>query len=601
MPFLGRSTTDAMDPDTAIALRREHPFPPVRLSAFEDPADEKSSHGSQRYSSLIGFYGDREPSWYEGVTREFEGLERVLDLGCGPGLSLDAMAAHGVAEPIGIDRWQGFRDDADAAGRRVILHDLTLPMPFLRSGSVEGVFSHFALDYMSPIGVLQTLMEARRLLAPGGLLVIYMAGVGLALGDPARTSPYDETAFTQLLTTAGFDDFEIEHPGDRRNTVVRGRGPGPDPSSEGVAGDDTVLEYEAGGEIQVAAGIRSVRSAENEPLVGIEVSDGLRSVGYWPQLATAAAQEGDAIEDIGICARLVAVGPEEYELQTWTWQGSEAVAADTLRVQMDPEVIRVRLEPDRGELEHQGLWRPAPPMLELPGDAYTPAVDASPNHEAEDEWRARGRQVIVERDGDDAEVIRDAAGSKDHFVVRRPDLASVDVEALDAEWRAGRVHGVVIELEAASRAEALPVLVWAGFRGLLIYLEPASWGDVSALARDIPAGLRSPLIVVDPALSHRSEGEAEVEASSLQESLDGVPGLHLALARGTAERLADLVGRNPTRILIGEIDPDAEGSAIDEGTETLRYLTERTTLGFLRSTSGKSGSELGRSGRLARV
>jgi SAM-dependent methyltransferase len=592
--------TDAVDPDTAIALRREHPFPPVRLSAFEDPADEKSSHGSQRYSALIGFYGDREPSWYEGVTREFEGLERVLDLGCGPGLSLDALAAHGVAEPIGIDRWQGFRDDAEAAGRRVILHDLTLPMPFLRSGSVEGVFSHFALDYMSPIGVLQTLREARRLLAPGGLMVLYMAGVGLALGDPARTSPYDETAIAQLLTAAGFDDFEIEHPGDRRNTVVRGRGPGPDPSTDGVSGDDTALDYEAGGEIQVAAGIRSVRSAEDEPLVGIEVSDGRRSVGYWPQLPPAAGQEGDAIEDIGICARLVAIGPEEYELQTWTWQGSEAVAVDTLRVQMDPEVVRVRLEPDRGELEHQGLWRPAPPMLELPGDAYTSATDAAPDHEADDEWRARGREVIVERAGDDAELIRDAAASKDHFVIRRPDLGAVDVEALDAEWRAGRVHGVVIELEAAGRPEALPVLVWAGFRGLLIYLEPAGWGDVSALA-EIPGGLSSPLILVDPVLRHGAEGEAEVEASVLEDVLAGVAGLHLLLAGPTAERLSDLVERHPTRVLMGEVDPDAEGRAIDEATETLRYLTERTTLGYLRSTSGKSGTELGRSGRLARV
>jgi hypothetical protein len=40
---------------------------------------------------------------------------------------------------------------------------------------------------------------------------------------------------------------------------------------------------------------------------------------------------------------------------------------------------------------------------------------------------------------------------------------------------------------------------------------------------------------------------------------------------------------------------------IDESTETLRYLTERTTLMFLRSTSGKAGDELGRAARLAGV
>jgi SAM-dependent methyltransferase len=590
-----------MDPDTAISLRREHAFPPARLSAFEDPADEKSSHGSQRYSALIGFYGDREPSWYEGVTREFAGLERVLDLGCGPGLSLDALAAHGVREPIGVDRWQGFREDAEAAGRQVILHDLTLPMPFLRSGSFEGVFSHFALDYMSPIGVHQTLLEARRLLAPGGLMVLYMAGVGLALGDPARTSPYDETALTRLLTSAGFEDFEIEHPGDKRNSVVRARGPGADPGTEGVAGDDTLLEYEADGEIQIAAGVRSVRSAEGEPLVGIEVSDGRRSVGYWPQLPPTPAREGEAVEDMGVCARLVAVAPGEFELQSWTWQGAQPVAIDTLRVQMEPELIRVRLEPDGGELEHQGAWRPVPPMLELPGDAYTAAGSAAPNHRADEDWRARGRQVIVEREGDEPEMLRSAAESRDHFVVHRPDPDAIDLESLEAARRDQRLHGIVLHLEAATRPESLPLLLWAGFRGLLVYLEPASWDDLIALTPDLPQGLRSPLLVVDPILSGNPEAGAEVETQRLAGLLEETPGLHLVLAASTAQATGELAALHPSRILLGEIEADDEGPVVDEATETLRYLTERTTLVFLRSISGKTGNELGRSAPLAGV
>ena len=593
--------TDAMDPDTAIALRREHAFPPARLSAFEDPADEKSSHGSQRYSALIGFYGDREPSWYEGITREFEGLDRVLDLGCGPGLSLDAFAAHGVREAIGIDRWQGFRDDAEAAGRRVILHDLTLPMPFLRSASFEGIFSHFALDYMSPIGAQQTLLEARRLLAPGGLMVLYMAGAGLALGDPARTTPYDETAVTRLLTAAGFEDFEIEHPGDRRNTVVRARGPGADTGTGDAAEDTTVLEYEAGGEIQVAAGIRSARSAEGEPIVGIEVSDGRRSVGYWPQLPADPAEEGEAIESMGVCARLVAVAPGEFELQSWTWQGSEPVAIDTLRVQMEPELIRVRLEPDGGKLEHQGAWRPVPPMLELPGFAYTGIGGATPNRQVDEEWRARGRQVIVERYGDDLESLRAAAESRDHFIVRRPEPGAIDVAALDAEWRDERLHGIALDLEAATRPESLSILIWAGFRGVLVYLEPGSWNDVAALKGELPASLRCPLIIVDPILSGRHEGEVEGEISVLDATLGATPGLHLVLATSTAGRANELIARHPTRILVGEVEADAEGRVIDESTETLRYLTERTTLMFLRSTSGKAGDELGRAARLAGV
>lgn len=590
--------TGPPDPDTAIALRREHTFPPARLSAFEDPADEKSSHGSQRYSALVGFYGDREPSWYEGITREFAGLNRVLDLGCGPGLSLDALAAHGVAEPIGIDRWQGFRDDAEAAGRKVILHDLTLPMPFFRSASFDGLLSHFALDYMSPIGVQQTLLEARRLLAPGGLMVVYMAGVGLALGDPARTTPYDEAAVTRLLGAAGLTDFEIEHPDNRRNTVIRARGPGPAPAGQELTGDKTNLEYEAGGEIQVATGIRSVRATEGEPVVGIEVSDGEQSVGYWPQLpAGAGADDGEAVEGMAVCARLVAVGPGEFELQGWTWHGSRAVAIDVLRVQMNPELIRVRLEPDEGILEHQAAWRPEPPMLEPAGDAYTTIERASPDYQPDERWRARGRQVIVQRNGDDPDALRAAAGSKDHFLVHRVDPASPDIAALEREWSEERLHGIALELDAAVRPESLPALLWASFRGALVYLETDSWAAIEPAAADLPAELRSPLVVVDPVLSGRIG--ADVPDEQVEAALDAVPALHLVLGPSTAERVAELLERHPTRVLLGEIkESGSQGRLIDEATETLRYVTERATLMQLRSTSGKTDREVGRASRV---
>ena len=593
-----------IDPDTAIALRREHAFPPARVSAFEDPADEKSSHRSQRYSSLISFYRGREPSWYDSVTEEFAGLDRVLDLGCGPGLSLDALAGHGVREPIGVDRWQGFLDDAKAAGRRVVLHDLTLPMPFFRSGSFEGLFSHFALDYMSPIGVQQVLLEARRLLAPGGLMVLYMAGVGLALGDPARTSPYDEIAITRLVSAAGFDDFEVEHPGAGRNTVVRARGPGPQRDSGFSSGNPTVLEFEAGGEIQVAAGIRLMRSAAT---VGIEVSDGERSIGYRPRLPPGAADGGGVIAAMAVCARLIPVGAGEVELHGWTWRGSQALAVDTLRVQMNPELIRLRFEPDEAGLDHQTVWRPQPPKIEIPGDAYTGVENASPNHQPDEEWRPRGRQVIVERGGDDPELLRKAAESKDHFLVRRPNPeASQDVAALERDWKTGRLHGIVLELDAALHPESLPLLLWAGFRGALIYLEPDSWAAVQAGAPELPSSPGSPLLVVDPALSGRGESDADgPREAPIASTLDAVPGLHLVLASSTAEAALSLFERYPARVLIGQTHESGEGPGdgrlLLEATETLRYLTERTTLTLLRSTSGKSGAQLGRSTRLAAV
>ena len=411
---------EPVNPDTAIALRPIHAFPPVRLSVFEDPADEKSSHGSQRYSGLISHFEGREPSWYEQITREFAGHDRVLDLGAGPGLTLRAFSAHGVREPIGIDRWHGFLQDVDAAGERLILHDLTLPMPFFRSGSFDGIFSHFVLDYISPIGVVQTLREARRLLAPGGLMALHMNAAGLVLGDRVRTTPYDGPAVAELLTSLGFRDVEVDQPETRRIIIVRARGGEPDRSgAENTAEESTVLECEADGEIQVSAGFGPKQQGDETPEIAVEVVDYEGSIDYRPDLPSLPSQMGDdATVDVSICLRVVSVGPDRFELQAWTWQGTQIAAIDRVGLPKRPQLLRVRVD---GVLQHQDVWRPEPPLFEEPADAYVRVEAAGPKLEPEDEWRARGRQVIVEREGDDRDLLRAVAESKDHFVVHRPD------------------------------------------------------------------------------------------------------------------------------------------------------------------------------------
>jgi hypothetical protein len=244
-------------------------------------------------------------------------------------------------------------------------------------------------------------------------------------------------------------------------------------------------------------------------------------------------------------------------------------------------------------------------MLEPPGDAYTTIERASPNRQPDEEWRARGRQVIVERDEDDTDLLQSAAESKDRFLVRRADVAAQpDVAALERDWSEERLHGIALDLEAALRPESLPSLLWAGFRGALVYLEPGSWGDVEAAAGELLVGLRSPVLVVDPALSGRAEAEAEVEIplEAIAATLDASPALHLVLAPSTAEGAAELTARFATRVLLGDLDEiDAEARLVDQATETLRYVTERATLMWLRSTSGKTGRELGRATRLAGV
>jgi hypothetical protein len=350
-----------------------------------------------------------------------------------------------------------------------------------------------------------------------------------------------------------------------------------------------------GGEVQVMAGIRPSPATEGEPAVGIEVSDGERSIGCWPWLPPPAAPgSGDAILGMSVCARLVAFGPSEFELQVWTWQGSLPSSFDAIRLQTRPEQIRLR---SAGTLEHHDCWRPRPPMVEVPGDAYTSVARASPPHQPDEEWRARGREVIVEEEGAGPDELDAAAESKDHLVVHRPEVdGPAEIETLERDWKEARLHGLVLELEAALRPKSLPLLLWAGFRGVLVYLEPDSWAAVERAAPELPAGIRAPLLVVDPALSGRGNAQAEVEPppETIAAALDETPSLHLVLSAGSAERARALSERYPTRVLIGGSGESADEPLLEEATENLRYLTERTSLMWFRGTSGKSASELGR-------
>jgi hypothetical protein len=292
------------------------------------------------------------------------------------------------------------------------------------------------------------------------------------------------------------------------------------------------------------------------------------------------------------------VGRDQFELQAWTWEGSQIAATDRVGVQMTPRLVRVIVD---GAVEHLDVWRPKPPMFEEPGDAYAEVGDASPSLASEEEWRSRGRQVVVERDGDDRELLRAAAESRDHFVVLRPDPSSPDIDEMEEDWRAERLHGIVVELEAAVRTESLPALLWAAFRGVLIYLEPDSWDAVESSLWELPTP-DSPLLVVDPILSGRAEAQAEVEIPEemIAAALEELPGLHVVLAESTARRAGSLCGRYPNRILIGKAEGGWEsiddGRLADEATENLRYLTELTTLMWFRGLSGRSGAELGRYG-----
>ena len=92
----------------------------------------------------------------------------VLDLGCGPGTDMGALAAAVAGAVVGIDRDPVMAERALLQGRRVLLGDAhALPV---RSASFDRVWADRLLQHVSDPG--QVLAEARRVLRPQGRIVM---------------------------------------------------------------------------------------------------------------------------------------------------------------------------------------------------------------------------------------------------------------------------------------------------------------------------------------------------------------------------------------------------------------------------------------------
>lgn len=546
----------------------------MRGSVFDDPGDEKSWHVSQRSESLSRFYADRQPSWYASAVAPFAGAERVLDLGCGPGLALRALLDQGSSAVLGIDRWPAFvaNSTPDAP---IVAHDLSLPMPFLDSASFDGVFSHYVLDYVSPICVRQVLREAHRVLAPGGILVTYLAAIGLGGGDESRTVAYSPEVMRALLDEAGFEGLDVEASPNGRNTVARARrSAGTAPVATGAP--RPVAEID--GDTQLSASFPA-----GGERVGLELS------GEGRELLVSVDLPGDRerAAPLALCVRVLRSGGGS-ELQLCGWFGHAPLIAERVRVEFP--VTEVRVAEPGGEADHVSVWQPAELALEPLGNAYAHASDVRPGGElSEAERVAEGRQVIVEGvSGLDA---RERLGpGRNRFLVRQ--ATRLDLDTLDREWLAGDVHGVVAMAAELSGENPRELLLWCGWRQCPLYLSGTDWATMLKAVRGRRDEIKGPVVLVDPAVSgERPPRPLPPEAVELVCQGDrffvllGAAGFELSAAADLA-RLSRRLLHDGSTAGGATVRRDAE--------ETLRYLTERVQLMRLRQVSGLSAAEVGR-------
>ena len=173
-------------------------------SIFGDPS------GYLRYTARHHkFYENRESSWYERIARRFADCTNVLDVGCGPGLLLEALKSAGVSNGIGLERDPEYLRMCRERGLDVTSHDLNEPFPFLESNRFDAVIAHHTFDYLAPIALRVTLREIARVLRPDGRLYLVACRLGRQAADVTRTARLSPGRLREALNEAGFEDIRM--------------------------------------------------------------------------------------------------------------------------------------------------------------------------------------------------------------------------------------------------------------------------------------------------------------------------------------------------------------------------------------------------------
>lgn len=167
--------------------------------------------------------------------------ERVLDLGCGAGRFVSALAEAG-AEPVGVELAEAAleraRRNVPGADLRLLAPDGSVP---LEHGSVDLVWCSEVLEHVADGGHL--LLEARRVLRPGGRLLVTVPYHGRLKAAAIALARFEEhfdpegqhlrfftrRSLARTLAGAGFGELRIATAGRlpllRESLVARARRP----------------------------------------------------------------------------------------------------------------------------------------------------------------------------------------------------------------------------------------------------------------------------------------------------------------------------------------------------------------------------------------
>jgi 2-polyprenyl-3-methyl-5-hydroxy-6-metoxy-1,4-benzoquinol methylase len=144
---------------------------------------------------------------------------RWLDLGCGQGQLMSLAVGNGFREVLGVDLSAEMLSACEALGLNVRREDATQSVRRLPSGAYGVVSAFDFLEHLPQDEALALLRQARRLLAPAGVMFIKVPnGASPAVGDMFCSDLTHESLFTpsslaQLATLAGFSRCDVREVG----------------------------------------------------------------------------------------------------------------------------------------------------------------------------------------------------------------------------------------------------------------------------------------------------------------------------------------------------------------------------------------------------